>query len=98
MSTRPAMWSAFRRAASPAARSRVTNTAGASPASRTRVMAVAPAPFASIHSPDPPARALEEQRNEDDDEDEVRFREHGAVADIGTVAVFAEDEARHRVG
>ena len=35
---------------------------------------------------------------EDDDDDEIDLRHHRGVADIRAVAVFAEDEARNRVG
>src|SRR4051794_33216706 len=96
MSTRPARWSAFRRAAAPASRSRAMNRPSLC-ASRTSVMSVGLASIGSIHPPNPPARGLEEQGHEEDDEDEVALRQHGAVTDIGAVAILTEYEARHSV-
>src|ERR671924_306468 len=41
---------------------------------------------------------LQKQRDEDDDEDQVHHRQHGAVADIRAIAILAIDEAGHRNG
>src|SRR6516164_6826459 len=46
----------------------------------------------------PASSEIQQQGHEDDDEHEVEDCEHGAIADVRPIAVFAIDEARHRVG
>src|SRR6516164_6647282 len=57
-----------------------------------------PSAQASGSLPHVSADGFQKQRDEDDDENEIDFRDHRRVADIGAVAVFSIDEARNRIG
>src|SRR5271169_5118229 len=41
---------------------------------------------------------LQQKGDENDDDDEIDFGYHRGITDIGTVAIFAIDETRNRVG
>src|ERR1700739_1190747 len=52
----------------------------------------------SCHPPHETVDALEQQRDEHDDDDEIDLRDHRAVTDVRAITVFAKDEAGDRVG